>query len=133
MFSVHGSSEMGLRRKSHRKGLRPLRQPRFRAGLTLFLIHLLLEALVTTYFWVPTKILPVCVLICVQEADERRKLRAKLGRSADLWRAGEVELESSLSLADPNLKSPCLKVEGDLFVDLSGGVERREYLCFGIG
>ena len=49
-------------------------------------------------------------------------------RFADLWRAGEVELESSVSLADPNLTCPCLKVEGDLFVDLSGGVGRREYL-----
>src|SRR4029077_390533 len=76
--------------------------------------------------WV--RIPPVCVLICAQEAYEWRKLRAKLGRLADLWRVGEVELESSISLADPNLTGACLKVEGDLFVDLSGGVGRREYL-----
>ena len=39
-----------------------------------------------------------------------------------------MELESSVSLADPNLTCPCLKVEADLFVDLSGGVGRREDL-----
>ena len=61
-------------------------------------------------------------------AGEWRKLRAKLGRFADLWRAGEVELQSSVSLADPNLTCPCLKVEGDLFANLSGGVGRREDL-----
>jgi hypothetical protein len=65
-------------------------------------------------------------------ADEWRKLRAKLRRFADLSRAGEVELESSVSLADPNL-CPCLKVEGDLFVDLSDGVGRREYLDANFG
>jgi hypothetical protein len=31
-------------------------------------------------------------------------------------------------LADPNLSCPCLKVEGDLFVDFTSGVGRREYL-----
>ena len=39
-----------------------------------------------------------------------------------------MELQSSVSLADPNLTCPCFKVEGDLFVDFSGGVGRREYL-----
>ena len=38
-----------------------------------------------------------------------------------------MELESSVSLADPNLTCPCLKVEGDLFVDFTGSVGRREY------
>ena len=61
-------------------------------------------------------------------AGEWRKLRAKLGRFTDLWRAGEVELEGSVLLADPNLSCPCLKVEGDLFVDFTSGVGRREYL-----
>ena len=31
-------------------------------------------------------------------------------------------------LADPNLTCPCLKVEGDLFGNLSGGIGGREYL-----
>src|SRR6266446_6192536 len=61
-------------------------------------------------------------------AGEWRKLRAKLGRFADLWRAGEVELKGSVLLTDPNLSCPCLKVEGDLFVDFTSGVGRREYL-----
>ena len=39
-----------------------------------------------------------------------------------------MELESSVSLADPNLTCPCLKVEGDLFANLSGGIGGREYL-----
>ena len=62
------------------------------------------------------------------KADGCRELRAEFGRFADLWQAGEVELESSVSLADPNLTCPCVKVEGDLFGDLCRGVGRREYL-----
>src|SRR4029077_16944952 len=61
-------------------------------------------------------------------AGEGRELRAKLGRFADLWRAGEVELEGSVLRPDPNLSCPCLQVEGDLFVDFTSGVGRREYL-----
>jgi hypothetical protein len=38
----------------------------------------------------------------------------------------KLELQSSVSLADPNLTCPCLKVEGDLFANLSGGIGRRE-------
>jgi hypothetical protein len=54
------------------------------------------------------------------------------GQSSDDSRisggAGEVEPEGSVLLADPNLTCPCLKVEGDLFVDFTSGVGRREYL-----
>jgi hypothetical protein len=39
-----------------------------------------------------------------------------------------VELKGSVLLTDPNLSCPCLKVEGDLFVDFTSGVGRREYL-----
>src|ERR1700761_2972983 len=110
-------SSFGLKRK----GLRSLRQQHW-----LMSTYLLSE--VGERILGYCKNTRVCVLICAQEADEWRKLRTKLGRFADLWRAGEVELQSSVSLAEPNLTCPCLKVESDLFANLSGGVGRREYL-----
>jgi hypothetical protein len=39
-----------------------------------------------------------------------------------------VELESSVPVTDPNLLCTHLEVEGNLFLDLSRGIRRGEYL-----
>jgi hypothetical protein len=69
-----------------------------------------------------TRCVAAAFAIGYSKIDLPRKLRANFGRFADLWKGGEVKLQGAALLANPNFLRPALKVKGNLFIDLNGGV-----------